>query len=48
MGKGDGRRPCLTSQKENTLRWDLKEGKITLEEFERKMKRVKKVRNLRR
>jgi len=43
-GKGSKRRPCLTSRAEEKLRWDLKEGKITFKEFERRMKSVKKVR----
>ena len=47
MGKGNGRRPCLTGRRENELRWDLKEGRITPSEFEREMEKIEKVRNVR-
>jgi uncharacterized membrane protein len=41
MGKGSRRRPTLISEKEETLRWDLAMGKITREEFDRKIKEIK-------
>ena len=34
MGKGSTRRKCLTSREEETLRWDLALGKITLKQYE--------------
>ncbi len=46
-GKGQTRRPCLTSRKEEDLRYRLATGKITFAEFERKMKKIKQVRNMR-
>ncbi len=33
MGKGDTRRPCLTSRKEEDLRYKLARGKITYAKF---------------
>jgi len=44
MGKGSKRRPCLTSREEEELRWALFEKRITFEEYERRMKRIKKIR----
>jgi len=41
MGKGSGRRPCLVSRAEEDLRWDLKEGKISLATFKKKIKKLK-------
>lgn len=33
MGKGDTRRPCLVSRKEEDLRYKLAQGEITYEQF---------------
>ncbi len=33
MGKGDDRRPCLVSRKEEDLRYKLARGEITYEQF---------------
>jgi len=41
MGKGDKRRPCLVSQAELDLRWDLFQGKITREQFDTEMEKLK-------
>lgn len=35
MGKGSGRRPCLTGREENDLRDDLYRGKISEARFNR-------------
>ena len=47
MGKGSNRRPTLTSRDEESIRWDLLQGKITLRQFNGRMKNIKKVRNRR-
>ena len=41
IGKGSGRRPRQISLEENDLRWDLKEGKISLRTFNRRLKKIK-------
>ena len=35
MSKGSGRRACQTGREEESLRWALKDGSITREEFDR-------------
>ena len=46
MGKGHKRRPCLTSKAEERLRYQLALRQITFAEYQRKMKKVKKVRKI--
>lgn len=40
-GKGSAPRPHTTSREEYELRWALATGKITLEQFEEKYKKLK-------
>ena len=47
-GKGDSRRPCLVSHEEEALRWDLTYGYITRDEFDRKMKSLRREKKQRR
>jgi hypothetical protein len=42
MGKGSNRRPCLVSQDELDLRWDLLQGKITREQFDKNLSELNK------
>lgn len=39
-GKGDTPRPILCSREEYGLRYDLATGKITRQEFDKKMKEI--------
>jgi len=41
MGKGSKRRPCCISNEERDLRYEYAEGKITLEEFNRRLQELK-------
>ena len=41
-GKGDGPRPRTVGQEEWGLRYDLATGRITVKEFWKKMKEIKK------
>ena len=45
MSKGSHRRKCLISREEETLRWDLALGVITMDVFTIKMKDVKAQKN---
>jgi hypothetical protein len=40
-GKGDIQRPCLVSKEEESLRWDLAMGKMTIEAFNIELKKLK-------
>lgn len=40
-GKGSGRRPTLISKHEEDLRWKLAQGKITFNEFEKRIKELR-------
>ena len=42
MGKGSGRRPCLTSSDEEELRYKLAQKRITFNEYEKRMKKLRK------
>jgi hypothetical protein len=41
MGKGSNRRSCLVSPEEEQLRWDLFQGKITREQFDKEIEKLK-------
>ncbi len=41
MGKGDKRRRCIVGRVEETLRWELYQGKITREEFDIAVREMK-------
>jgi hypothetical protein len=43
MSKGSTRRVCLVSSEEEQLRWDLAMKKITREEFDRRFKKIKRM-----
>ena len=43
MSEEDRKRPSFISEKEESLRYDLALGKITVREFWKKMKRLSKV-----
>ena len=40
-GKGDERRPCLVSRVEYDLRCEYAWGKITLKEFDKRLKEIR-------
>ena len=40
-GKGSDKRPCLVSEQELALRWELLLGKVTLNKFYKKLKELK-------
>ena len=40
-GKGDKQRPRAVTQEEYALRWKLAFGKMTREEFDKEMERIK-------
>ena len=41
-GKGSGRRPRQISREEEDLRWAYYKGYITIKEFSRKLKQIRK------
>jgi len=41
MGEGSQRRPRLISQKEETLRWNLFRGRISVAKFKRELQKIK-------
>jgi len=41
-GKGSARRPCLIGQHEEALRYKLAGGYITFDEYEKRMKKLRK------
>lgn len=45
MGKGSKRRPTLINRDEECLRWNLYQGLITKEEFDRALEKIRKGNN---
>lgn len=42
MSKGSRKRKCLTSRDEEDIRWALYRGHITTEEFDERLKEIRK------